>query len=83
MGKTLSLLWLIKLFLSRYLSDVWLSNLDWSVKGLKSKKRTSKEMKHLMERIREEKDERDTEHLLISINNTKPKRRVHKPGYPE
>lgn len=66
---------------------MWLSNLDWSIKGLRSKKRTSKEMKQLMEVIREEKGEMDDnekeDQLLISVINTKTKRRVHKPGYPE
>ena len=80
----------------RYQEDIWLSNLDWSSKKYRSKRKTKKEMTALMEKVRsssinqviatrnkmEEEDEGEGETLLINDPNA-VRRATHKPGYPE
>ena len=64
-------------------NDVWLSNLDWSCKSLRSKKKTKKEMKNLFETLKTSTNREEGDELLISRPHPSTKRRVHKPGYPE
>jgi DNA polymerase gamma 1 len=70
-----------------YKKDVWLYNLDWSSKKLRSKKRSPREMKRLMERLRDmdgkDGHEEDGQYQLVVSIPDQSKRRVHKPGYPE
>lgn len=74
---------------------MWLSNLDWSSKQLRKKGKTVKQMKQVLENIREinkqyieeftlmEDKPDDLYQFIISNPAPKIKKGVHKPGYPK
>ena len=79
----------------RFKSDIWLTNLNWSYKNLRKKGRSLKYMKQLLDKLQNEKYEREekfkranieekfdeVKHLISSL--TPSKELVHLPGYPE
>ena len=73
------------LIFCRYKKDIWLTNLDWSIKNFRGKQ-SKKQMREIMQKItnRSEKDCDEEEfEFIIASNAPLAKRAVHMPGYPK
>jgi len=75
----------LMIYTRRYKKDIWLTNLDWSVKNFRGKL-TKKQMKQMMEKLtNQSENDRDEEEFEFIISSDTPlsKRAVHMPGYPK